>query len=196
MATLDTRARERDADTDTRDGRALPGYTLTARTLHWVTAAIVITMIPMGFLLESLPRGPIQNTAFDLHRSFGILVLLLVVARFVYRQINPPPPLPADVPGWQRSAAHANHYALYALLILQPLVGWVATSAYGAPVAFFWLFELPPAWPQNKELSHTLFELHGLIGLLLGALIVLHVAAALHHHFGRHDATLMRMLRG
>ena len=110
------------------------GYSFAARVLHWITAVIVIGMIPAGIYMANASPGPTQDLLFHLHRSFGVVLLPIVLARLAYRFTHPPPPLPNDIPAVQRSAAHAVHYALYALLIVQPIVGWIATSAYRAPI--------------------------------------------------------------
>jgi cytochrome b561 len=180
----------------TSPDRTAMGYSATARALHWITAAIVVALIPGGIFMANAEPGPAQDLAFNLHRSFGVLLLPLVLIRFGYRLKNPPPPLPRDIPLRQRAIAHAVHGILYALLIIQPLVGWIATSAYRAPITVFWLFELPPIWPQDRAFSEALFGLHKAFGILIALLATAHVLAALYHHFVRRDDVLMRMLKG
>jgi cytochrome b561 len=169
-------------------------YTPTARLLHWLTAVLVVTMIVVGIVMANMGDGPTKDFLYNLHRSVGVLVLLIVLVRLVYRITHPVPPLPADMPDILKLAARANHWAFYVLLIIQPLVGYVATSAYRAPIRFFWLFELPPIWPENRALSEQLFVVHGIIGVTLAVLICIHVAGALYHHFIRRDHVLQRML--
>ena len=172
------------------------GYTATARALHWLTAALVLTMIPIGIVMANVDLGSTGDRLYDLHRSFGAVLLPIVVIRLIYRIANPPPPLPGDIPAIQQLAAHMTHWALYLLLIVQSLVGWVATSAYRAPIKVFWLFELPPIWPVDQPFSERAFALHRWIGFALAALICAHIAAALFHHFVRRDQVLLRMVRG
>ena len=173
-----------------------PGYTLTARVLHWVTAVIVICMIPAGIYMANASPGPAQDLVFHLHRSFGVLLLAIVLVRFAYRLRHPPPPLPLGISMIQRRAAHAVYGALYALLIVQAIIGWIATSAYRAPILVFWLFELPPIWPEDRPFSEAMFVVHDVFGFVIAALALLHIAAALHHQFVRKDGVLMRMVRG
>src|SRR5262249_19245669 len=116
--------------------------------------------------------------------------------RLFYRVAHTPPPLPADILWIQRLAAHATHWALYILLIVQAVIGWVATSAYRAPILVFWLFELPPIWPVDQPFAERLFRFHKLIGMAIALLICAHVGAALFHHFIRKDRVLMRMVSG
>ena len=96
----------------------------------------------------------------------------------------------------QRFAAHMTHVGLYALLVAQPLVGWVAMSTSGAPVTVFGQFALPPIGPEDRVFSEQLFALHGLIGFSIAGLIAAHVGAALYHHVVRRDRVLMRMITG
>ncbi len=169
-------------------------YAAPARALHWLTAVLVIAMIPAGFVLLSLPAGPIQDTAFLLHRSTGVLLFALTALRLAWRLSHPPPPLPASIPAAQRAVAHAVHVALYGLLFAMPLVGWWATSAYGAPISVFGLFELPPLVAKDEALAERAFALHGALGIAMAVLIAAHAGAALQHHFVRRDGVLRRML--
>lgn len=174
----------------------VPGYTLTARILHWVTAALVLIMVPIGVAMANADFGGAQDTLYHLHRSIGVLLLPIVLIRLIYRLRNPAPPLPADIPWIQQLAAHITHWGLYTLLIVQPVVGWIATSAYRAPILFFWLFEVPPIWPVDQAFSERMFAVHRLIGIAIVLLVCAHVGAALFHHFIRKDRVLMRMVSG
>jgi cytochrome b561 len=178
------------------DGKASTAYSTTARVLHWITAVLVLFMLPLGVAIANGFGGPFKDALYDLHRSIGAVIIPLVILRLGYRLTHPPLPLPDDIPPLQQFAAHATHWGLYALLIVQPLVGWVATSAYRAPIMVFGLFELPPIWPQDRALSDRLFVVHGVIAAVIACLAAAHIAAALHHHFVRKDRILMRMITG
>ncbi len=174
-----------------------PAYTPLARLLHWITAALVLVMLPMGFVMaELLKSGPVQDFLFALHESLGVVLIAIVYFRVAYRATHRPAPLPAEIPAFYRRAGHSVHWLLYALLAVQPIVGWIGTSAYRAPVHFFWLAELPPIWPENRAFSDLMFWVHLGIGIALEGLICLHVGAGLFHHFIRRDVVLMRMVRG
>lgn len=177
-------------------GPGFAGYSSTARILHWLTAALVITMIVVGLIMANMPAGPTQNLLFNLHRSTGVILIPIVIYRLIYRLMNPPPPLPDDIPAIQKLAAEGLHWTLYALLIAQPIIGWMATSAYRAPIVVFGLFELPPIAAENRAFSEQAFAVHRAIGIALAFLISGHVAAALFHHFVRKDNVLLRMTRG
>lgn len=169
-------------------------YTAAAMALHWITAVLVLFMVPAGLMMVRLPEGELQNLLFNLHRSIGVLLFPLVLVRLLYRWRHPPPPLPDDLAPVLRLAAHANHYALYALLLVNPLLGWWATSAFGAAVNVFWLFDLPPLVAEDKPLSDTLLMIHRLVGITIAFLVVVHIGAAFYHHVVRRDRILLRML--
>jgi cytochrome b561 len=173
-----------------------PGYTLTARVLHWVVAVLVLLMVPLGIVIANEWGGPAQQFLYNLHKSIGATLIPLVIIRLLYRLGHPAPPLPDDIPAIQQLAAHASHWALYALLLVQPIVGYIMTSAYPAPVPFFGLFNLPPIWPEDRALSEQLSVVHLYVGLAIGAIAAVHISAALFHHFVRKDRVLMRMISG
>jgi cytochrome b561 len=183
-------------DTTAAGTLAEPAYTMTARVLHWITAALVLTMIPLGIVIANEWGGPIQEWLYNLHRSIGALLIPIVIVRLLYRLTHPPLPLGADIPAIQQLAAHTAHWTLYALLIVQPFVGWIATSAYRAPMPMFGLFELPPIWPVDRAFSEQLFAVHRALGVAIAGVATVHIGAALYHHFVRKDRVLMRMISG
>jgi cytochrome b561 len=175
---------------------AAPAYTVMARVLHWLTALMIAFMIPLGVIIGNDWGGPLQNSLYGLHESLGALLIPVVLARLGHRLTNPPLPLPQEIPALQRFAAHVTHVGLYALLVAQPLVGWTAVSAFGAPVTVLGLFALPPIARENHLLSEQLSTLHALIGFAIAGLVAAHIAAALYHHVVRKDRVLMRMITG
>ena len=173
-----------------------PAYTAVARTIHWIVAALVLGTIPIGIVMANMGSGPRKDALYHLHESIGIVVLMLMIVRLGYRLTHPPLPLPEDIPAIQRLAAETTHRALYALLILQPIIGYIAKSAYPAPMVFFGLFALPPVWPENNALAETLFTVHRVMGFTVAGLLCAHIGGALFHQFIRRDDVLMRMIRG
>jgi cytochrome b561 len=171
-----------------------PAYDVTARTLHWITATLVLINLPLGLVIANKWGGPLQDDLYNLHRSIGALVIPIILVRFIYRLSHRPPPLPADVPPIQQLAAHATHWLLYGLLIVQPFLGWIGTSAYPAQIVVFGLFELPSIWWEDRPFSDLVLTVHGFVALTIACLVVAHIGAALHHHFVRKDAILARML--
>jgi cytochrome b561 len=171
-------------------------YTPIARILHWITAILVLANIPIGIVMLNVQGGPVQDFLFRLHESFGALLIPIIVYRLAYRVTHAPLPLPAEIPAIQRHAAEGLHWGLYGLLIVQPILGWITTSSDRTPTLVFWLFELPPIWPENHAFSEWIGEIHGLIGFIIGFLLCAHIGAALFHHFIRKDRVLIRMITG
>jgi cytochrome b561 len=130
------------------------------------------------------------------HRSCGVMVLLLTGMRLVLRRRTRIPPLPADVPWPLRSTARAGACSLYVLLILQPLLGLIGSMLYGDRIILFGVAALPVLLPGNRSLARQIFQAHGLVAVLLLAVIGVHVTAALYHHFIRGDRVLAGMLPG
>jgi cytochrome b561 len=169
-------------------------YSGFAKLLHWAVALCVLFMIPAGITMNLLGPGKLQDSLYDLHRSCGVLVLALMLIRLANRLVAGAPPPEPSLSTFQRKASHAVHMSLYPLLIVQAVLGWVATSAYGAPVIFFGLFRLPDLVAKNEPLSDKLFLAHNLTGFTIAALLIVHIGAALHHRFVLRDGVLQRML--
>ena len=169
-------------------------FTRTARWLHWSMAAMILAMLFIGVaMVASLELRP---WLLDLHRPLGLLVLLLALVRLWHRRRNPPPPLPASLPRLQARLARASHVALYALMFAMPLLGWAMLSAGGYPVRMTSSFALPPILSPDPALYSLLRQAHGWMGYALFALILLHMAAALHHAWVRRDGVFEAMTRG
>jgi cytochrome b561 len=166
-----------------------------AKLFHWTMAVGLLGLCAFGFWMSDLPRGPVMFKAYALHKSCGITLLALALARLAWRAVDRrPAELPA--PGWQKLAALGTHLALYALMLAVPLAGWAYNSAANFPLQWFGLVNLPalvPASPLLKEFFHEAHEL-GAIALLV--LTAVHVAAAWKHHLLDKDNTLRRMLPG
>lgn len=176
--------------------RSLDGdfvYSPTARLLHWITAILVLAMVPAGVVMVNVGPGALQNTLFDFHRSTGVLLFVLTAVRLAWRLTHPPAPLPLEIAAWQRIAAKIVHTLLYVILLGSPVLGWVATSAYPAPIPFYGLFTLPPIVSPDRALSERLFAVHQVVGLVFAGLILVHIAAALLHGFVLKDPVLRRM---
>lgn len=171
-------------------------YTVTARVLHWVTAALVLGMIVVGVVIANKWGGAWQDRLYDLHKSTGAILIPIIIGRILYRWKHPPAPLPADIPAIQQFAAYTTHYLLYGLLVAQMFMGWIATSAYRAPVPVYGLFNLPPIWPENRAFSEQLLSVHRVVGITIAVVAAVHIGAALYHHVVRKDRVLMRMITG
>jgi cytochrome b561 len=171
-------------------------YPATSKLLHWLVAVCVLVTIPIAIWMTNVEKGPFQDSLYNLHKSIGVLILILMLLRLANRLIvGAPAPDPALEP-WQRSVSSTVHTLLYVLLLAMPIVGYTANSAYGASTPFFGLFELPPVVGKNEDLSKLLFMLHRWTGYAVAALALLHIGAALQHYFIRRDGVLQRMLPG
>lgn len=179
-------------------------YGTVAMTFHWAIAALIIFNIWFGFYVHDMPdEDPDHFMYTQIHKSIGLTILALALARLVWRLFNPPPPLPATMPGWERFLAKAAHYLLYGLIILVPLAGWATVSGSRLPTMYFGLFEWPrlpfifdlPA-DQKRILHGELFSAHSLMATVLMYLIAVHVLAALKHLFVDRDDVMQRMLPG
>ena len=130
---------------------------------------------------------------YNIHESLGVIVFVIVLIRLVNRYLNPPPPLPADTPAVIRLAAHVNHMALYALLVLMPIIGFLATNAWGFPLSVFGVLPLPVPLGKNEEIAKVLSFLHWCGAITIILLIVAHLAGVIYHTFIRRDGLLQRM---
>lgn len=181
-------------------------YGSVAMTLHWVIAVLVLVNLCLGLYMADLPRSDENRfMLFQLHKSFGLTVLVLSFARLGWRLVNPIPPAPRGLHPVLRIGARAAHVLLYALIIAIPLPGWamVSSSSLGLPTPYFGLFSWPnisflaTMAPAAKAANLGFFkETHELLAFLAIALISLHVLAALYHQFLRRDDVLRRMVPG
>lgn len=171
-----------------------PSYSRTAVSLHWLVAALVIAAFPVGWIMTEMAFSPARLKMYNWHKWLGITILSLVLIRLVWRLFNAPPP-PVAIPRWQQRASQATHALLYILMLAIPLSGWIGSNAAGYPIVYLGKIPLPTLAPKNKELADLFEEIHEILGWLLLVLVVLHVAAALKHHFIDRDDTLKRMLR-
>jgi cytochrome b561/polyisoprenoid-binding protein YceI len=180
-------------------------YTPVAVLLHWFMAAAVFFQLALGWRMEDLPKGPAVFALFQLHKSIGFILLALVVLRLAWRLAHRPPALPEAMPVWEKKAAGLAHVALYALLFGLPLTGWVlvSTSRISIPTLLFGVLPWPHL-PWLAELSPTARAVwhdaaagaHGLLAVLMLAMLVMHVGAVLKHQLLVKDTVLGHMAPG
>ena len=173
-------------------------------TLHWLLAVVILFMLGLGPFMTSLEEtDPRTFPLFQLHKSIGLTILMLSLARLAWRLANPGPPLPSAMSAWERFAARAVHRLFYVLMIAIPLMGWatVSSAPLAVPTMWFGLFE----WPhipfladlpraEKRVIEGPLATTHAVLALSMLGLVVLHVAAALKHQFRDRDDVLKRML--
>lgn len=167
-------------------------FTVLQRTLHWLMAAMVLTMLFIGVDMVATLK-PRYWTLVSIHKPLGASILVLVLLRLGVRLRLGAPPLPADLPRWQAFGAKASHVALYALLIAQPLVGWSMLSAGGYPIVLYGGLHLPPIMLHSDALYSALRPAHTWLAFALFGVILLHLAAALFHALIRRDGVFWAM---
>jgi cytochrome b561 len=143
--------------------------------------------------MADLPLSPRKLTLVSYHKWIGVTVFALMSLRWAWRLAHRPPPLPPKMPAWQRDAARLAHWVLYALLLAIPLSGWLYSSAVGVPTVYLGLWQLPDLVGKDKALAEALKLAHKSLNFTLLALVVVHVAAAIKHHFVDRDGLLTRM---
>jgi cytochrome b561 len=168
-------------------------YTATAAALHWLIAALVLGMIALGWLMQEIPKDPVgpRVDAFNLHKSIGLSVLLLMLVRAAWRATHPPPALP-PMPVWQARAARAVHLLLYVCLFVQPLSGYLGSAYSGYPVKLFGA--TLPAWAlKNVAVKDAMSAVHLLNSWVLVTALFLHFAGALKHALIDRDGSFHRI---
>ena len=165
-----------------------------SQLLHWLIVILIIVQVTLAFMADDLPPGVKKIGLLARHKSVGITILLLALLRLLWRWANPTPQLPQTLKRYEQTLARVTHVLLYVLLLAMPLSGWMMSSARGFPVSWFGFFTLPDLVPKNKALYEALLATHESLAWALGAVVALHVAAALKHHFWLRDDTLRRML--
>lgn len=168
-------------------------YTRTAKFLHWLLALLIIGMLCMGLYMGSLGFTPLKFQLYQLHKSIGITILMLVAFRLLWRFTNPAPMLPAHMPVWQKFAAHSTHTLLYILMFAMPVSGYVMSDAAGYHPTWFGL-PVPILTGPNPGLAESLALFHEYASYAIWALLAAHVGAALFHHVIVKDNTLRKML--
>lgn len=180
------------------------------RGLHWLMAAMLLVQVPLGFMMVDAYDAWLAghgDTALVMqlsraHNTTGFLLLILVLLRLSWRLGNPSPELPGALLAWQRFVARATHISLYALLLVFPLSGWAALSAYEGdfPIFFFGrddVFRIVPQASPGSPFNSDLFgEMHETCWKIGAVVLLLHISAALWHEYIRRDGVLSRMWRG
>lgn len=167
-------------------------FTIAQRLLHWIMAIAILSMFFIGVGMVSTISA-IYVPLLALHKSLGIAILVLVLVRLAVRMRSGAPALPSDLPEPMKLAAHLSHYALYALMIAMPLIGWAMLSAAHYPVVVFGNVRLPWILPESDSLHALLWDAHFYLAFAFFALVLLHLAAALFHALVRRDGVFRSM---
>ncbi len=171
-------------------------YSLSARWFHWITFLFVAVLIPTGIVMAD--RGArdiwdsLTNNLYSTHKLIGFTLLWMIVLRLGYRLFFGTPQPEPGLLSWQRTLSRANHWAMYALLVAMPILGWIGVSMFPA-LDIFGLFNLPSIASKSGAADQVLY-IHKSLAFVLIALVSLHILAALYHYFIRKDGVLQRML--
>jgi cytochrome b561 len=171
----------------------MPAYTRTAITLHWLVALLILAAFPLGLVMHELALSPMKLKLYSWHKWLGVTVFLFAVIRLLWRATHTPPPEPVGMPAWQVLAARLAHGALYALILLIPLTGWLMSSAKGFQTVYLGVLPLPDLLAKSESLGELLEEVHEQLNHLLLILVIVHTAAAVKHHRVDKDDVLARM---
>jgi len=168
-------------------------YSPPAIVLHWLLALLIFVTFPLGVYMHELPLSPDKLKLYSYHKWIGITILMLASLRVMWRVTHTPPPLPGDMARWQRHASQVVHGLLYVLILAIPLSGWLMSSAKGFQTVWFGVLPLPDLVGKDKALGDLLAGVHETLNFTLLALVILHVGAALKHHFIERLPFLQRM---
>jgi cytochrome b561 len=170
-----------------------------SRAFHWVLGIAIIGMIAYGWWLNHIPARADRYFYRSIHADIGYVILLLTAIRLIWRGVNPTPALPEETPAWQRIAARISHILLYLVTIAVALLGWAMSGARPPEqnyASFFGWFKVPQFTSPDKIAEHFYEDRHIWFAYVLLALIVLHIVAAVWHHFIKRDRVALRMVRG
>jgi cytochrome b561 len=167
-------------------------YTKVAIILHWIIAALILGLLATGWYSEVLPKGDARTSIVMLHKSVGLLVFGFIMLRIFWRLSHKPPALPESLPAWQRTVAGILHFALYLLMFIQPVSGYLSSLLGAKPVTFFGV--VIPQWVEKNDAIRPFFhDTHEIAGIIFTALVVIHIAAAIKHQLAK-DGIAQRML--
>jgi cytochrome b561/polyisoprenoid-binding protein YceI len=167
-------------------------YGLIAKIFHWLIAVMIIGLLPVGLGMGTLENSPFKFQIYALHKSFGLLVFFLGLARIIWRFVSPPPDHLESHAKWEITLASAAHFWLYVCIIGMPLSGWLMSNAGEFPVPFFGV-QMPALIGKNEALGDLFYNVHEILGYTLLFVLALHAAGALKHHVIDKDETLKRM---
>ena len=180
----------------------MSGYGSVSIGLHWLMALAIVAVFAIGIIMHELPwASPLRPVLYNLHKSMGLLVLLVAVGRLIWRWLNPVPALPGDMLLYLRILSVLAHHVLYFLMAVVPFTGWLIVSAAAGrqTTRLFGLIEVPNLpvgvfFAPGRASAHLLEDIHGAAAFAMILLALLHAIAALYHHFYRKDMVLRRML--
>jgi cytochrome b561 len=167
-------------------------YTRAARVFHWLTALLLVGSFGLGLSMTRVIGDDMKLRVYSWHEWIGVTIFGVTIARLIWRLRHPAPPI--DLPALEKIAASVVYVAIYLVLLIQPIVGWIMSTAFGFPVVYLGVLPLPLIVPEDRELAERLQQIHFSLAMLLAGLFAVHLAGVLYHHLVRQDTVLRRML--
>jgi cytochrome b561 len=175
-------------------GNTAERFGLVTKTLHWLTLVLLIAAFTLAISMVNMPFSPRKLEFYSWHKWVGVTIFLLAVLRLAWRLANPVPLPPKGTPQWQRRLAGLSHAALYTVLIVMPVTGWIMSSALNLPVVYLGIIPIPSPLGVNRALGEAMKLVHLSLAITLLILVAIHVLAAIYHHVALRDDVLRRML--
>jgi cytochrome b561 len=169
-------------------------YTPVAISLHWLIALLIFAGWGLGFYMHDLPLSPAKLRYYSWHKWIGVTVFMLTIVRVGWLATHPAPRLPRGLRPWQVQTARVSHFGLYLLMFVIPLSGWLMSSAKGVPTVYFGVVPIPDLIGKDKAIGDVLVQVHKWLAFGLAALVGLHIATAVKHHFIDRDGLMRRMV--
>ncbi|MBU1191230.1 MAG: cytochrome b [Gammaproteobacteria bacterium] len=171
-------------------------YDAVARALHWLMALMIFGLIGVGLYMGELPReDALRPQLYMLHKTFGVLTLILLVIRIAWKLMVGAPELPRSLQRWEINLAKATKFGMYLLMLVTPIAGYALSNFADKPIALFGVIEMPTLLAPDKELKEIAEELHEIFAFTLLGLVGLHVAGALKHRlFGTPETDVLRRI--
>jgi cytochrome b561 len=170
-------------------------YGIVTKHFHWIMAAIILFNFALGYFMGDLDKGPLRFFIFNLHKSLGILIIILIILRLFWRLINlVPAPLSQNY--LLNKLSKVVHYFFYFILLVVTFSGWTYSSARGGPINVFGLFSVPALVEKNDEIAKIARNIHTLSVYVFITFVAIHILASLYHHYFLKDKTLKRMWFG
>lgn len=169
-------------------------YGFIAKTFHWLIALAIIILITVGFIMSAMEPSPDKYALYNIHKASGVIVLMLVILRLLWRFSNKIVQPPEDLPNILKLAAKSGHFMLYVFMLLMPISGVLMSYFGGYDISIFGLFVIPSA-DKVPQIAGMFHQIHVLGIWAFMAVIILHISAALYHHFIRRDNVLIRMIK-
>lgn len=173
----------------------LSSYGFVSKNFHWIMAAIILFNFTLGYFMGDLDKGPLRFFIFNLHKSLGILIIILIILRLFWRLINLVP-TPLSQSYLLNKLSKFVHYSFYFILLVVTFSGWTYSSARGGPINVFGLFSVPALVEKNEEIGKIARNIHANSVYVFITFVGIHILASLYHHYFLKDKTIKRMWFG